>query len=130
MGRSIVTVNRWVGCDNYADSTSNYINITGVQLEVGKGASDFEFLPYDVQLQRCQRYYTKFIGTFYGGRYGTGSSVAGGTLPTTMRATPTTSYSAIRTTTGLTAYPQTTQVQYIMGHISGYVTNLTADAEL
>ena len=31
--------------------------ITGVQLEVGEGASDFEFLPYDVQLQRCQRYY-------------------------------------------------------------------------
>jgi hypothetical protein len=31
--------------------------ITGVQLEVGEGASDFEFLPYDVQLQRCQRYF-------------------------------------------------------------------------
>ena len=35
---------------NLADSTSNYINITGVQLEVGEGASDFEHLPYDVQL--------------------------------------------------------------------------------
>jgi hypothetical protein len=44
---------------NLADSTSNYLNITGVQLEVGSGASDFEFLPYDVQLARCQRYYTK-----------------------------------------------------------------------
>ena len=42
---------------NIADSTSNYINITGVQLEVGSGASDFEFLPYDVQLERCKRYY-------------------------------------------------------------------------
>jgi hypothetical protein len=31
--------------------------ITGVQLEVGEGASDFEHLPYDVQLQRCQRYF-------------------------------------------------------------------------
>ena len=40
-------------------STSNYINITGVQLEVGEGASDFEFLPYDVQLPRCQRYFYK-----------------------------------------------------------------------
>ena len=36
---------------------SDYFNITGVQLEVGEGASDFEHLPYDVQLQRCQRYY-------------------------------------------------------------------------
>ena len=48
---------RAVGQVNLADSTSNYINFTGVQLEVGTSASDFEFLPYDVNLQRCQRYY-------------------------------------------------------------------------
>ena len=58
---SVISANRWVGNVNLADSTSNYINITGVQLEVGEGASDFEFLPYDVQLQRCQRYYYKII---------------------------------------------------------------------
>jgi len=28
-----------------------------VQLEKGTTASDFEFIPFDVQLQRCQRYY-------------------------------------------------------------------------
>ena len=50
---------------NLADSTSNYINITGVQLEVGEGASDFEFLPYDVQLARCQRYYETFYLEWY-----------------------------------------------------------------
>jgi hypothetical protein len=33
--------------------------ITGVQLEAGTTASDFEFLPYDVNLMRCQRYYEK-----------------------------------------------------------------------
>ena len=33
--------------------------ITGVQLEVGDAASDFEFMPYDMELQRCQRYYWK-----------------------------------------------------------------------
>jgi len=48
---------RAVGQVNLADSTSNYINITGVQLEVGTSASDFEFLPYDVNFQRCQRYF-------------------------------------------------------------------------
>jgi len=31
--------------------------MTGVQLEAGTTASDFEFLPVDVNLQRCQRYY-------------------------------------------------------------------------
>jgi hypothetical protein len=45
-----------------ADSTSNYFNLTGVQLEVGEGASDFEFLPYDVQLSRCKRYYWQLNG--------------------------------------------------------------------
>ena len=32
------------------------INITGVQLEVGEEATPFEHVPYDVNLQRCQRY--------------------------------------------------------------------------
>jgi hypothetical protein len=48
---------RAVGQVNLADSTSNEWYITGVQLEVGTSASDFEFLPHDVNLQRCQRYY-------------------------------------------------------------------------
>ena len=40
-----------------ADSTSNYINITGVQLEVGESATEFEHRPYGTELQLCQRYY-------------------------------------------------------------------------
>jgi len=49
--------NRAVGQVNLADSTANEWYITGVQLEAGEVASDFEFLPVDVNLQRCQRYY-------------------------------------------------------------------------
>jgi len=49
--------NRAVGQVNLADSTSNNLYITGVQLEAGTSASDFEFLPVDVNLRRCQRYY-------------------------------------------------------------------------
>tara|TARA_Y100001951_G_C11270521_1_gene258447 strand:+ start:56 stop:1192 length:1137 start_codon:yes stop_codon:yes gene_type:complete len=41
---------------NLMSSTSNNWYITGLQLEVGDTASDFEFLPHDVQLQRCYRY--------------------------------------------------------------------------
>ena len=49
--------NNAVGQVNLADSTSNEWYITGVQLEAGTSASDFEFLPHDVNLRRCQRYY-------------------------------------------------------------------------
>jgi len=53
--------NRAVGIVNLADSTSNEWYLTGVQLEVGTAASDFEFLPVDVNLQRCQRYFEKML---------------------------------------------------------------------
>jgi hypothetical protein len=42
---------------NLADSTDNEWYITGVQLEAGTTASDFEFLPVDVNLNRCFRYF-------------------------------------------------------------------------
>jgi len=44
---------------NFFDSTDNNFFLTGVQLEVGDAATNFEHLPHDVQLQRCQRYYYK-----------------------------------------------------------------------
>tara|TARA_R100000808_G_C2144429_1_gene152208 strand:- start:139 stop:2523 length:2385 start_codon:yes stop_codon:yes gene_type:complete len=44
---------------NIASSTSNEVLITGMQLEVGSTATDFEFEPYDVTLQKCKRYYHK-----------------------------------------------------------------------
>ena len=52
---------------NLADSTSNEWYITGVQLEAGTTASDFEFLPVDVNLTRCQRYY--YLHTQRGGSF-------------------------------------------------------------
>ena len=56
---SKVNANRAVGQVNLADSTSNEWYVTGVQLEAGTTASEFEFLPVDVNLQRCFRYYQK-----------------------------------------------------------------------
>jgi len=52
-----VSANRAVGQVNLADSTSNELYLTGVQLEAGTSASDFEFLPVDVNLDRCYRYF-------------------------------------------------------------------------
>ena len=54
---SAVDADTAVGQVNLADSTSNEWYITGVQLEAGQTASEFEFLPTDVNEQRCERYY-------------------------------------------------------------------------
>ena len=55
------SANRAVGQVNLADSTDNEWYITGVQLEAGTTASDFEFLPIGINLMRCQRYFTKLV---------------------------------------------------------------------
>jgi len=52
-----VNVNIAVGQVNLADDTANEWYVTGVQLEAGTTASDFELLPFDVNLARCLRYY-------------------------------------------------------------------------
>ena len=59
---SVTNANRAVGQTNLAAATNNYWQVTGVQLEVGSTATDFEFLPADVELQRCYRYYYRITG--------------------------------------------------------------------
>ena len=54
---SSTNVNRVVGQVDAQDNTSNNIYFTGIQLEAGTSASDFEFLPYSVNEIRCLRYY-------------------------------------------------------------------------
>jgi hypothetical protein len=58
-----VNANIAVGQVNIADSTSNDWYITGVQLEAGEQASGFEFMPIDVSLGRCERYYQNSFNT-------------------------------------------------------------------
>ena len=45
---------------NHASSTNNNFWITGIQLEVGKNATEFEHRSYGEELALCQRYYYKF----------------------------------------------------------------------
>ena len=95
---------------NWLDSTSNNFYLTGVQLEVGDQATDFEHLPFDVQLRRCQRYYYR---TPDGGDAGTSASsgyqhlgngymhastnfIGHFVFPEVMRAAPTCSQVSVR----------------------------------
>ena len=99
---SITQANRAVGQVNLADDTANEWYITGVQLEAGTTASDFEFLPVDVNLNRCHRYCNAFMdygaGNVSGNRcYSSGYGASGGfvrmSIPR-MRTQPTLTYVA------------------------------------
>ncbi len=69
---------------NFFDSTNNRFFITGIQLEIGNNATEFEHRSYGEELALCQRYYFKQSGRVY-----TTGGTSGFMLPTTMRATPT-----------------------------------------
>jgi len=90
---TVVDANRAVGQVNIADNTANDFLITGIQLEAGTSATDFEFLPYDVSLGRCQRYYyLHAVGNAFRIATATAynSTLIDGTIsfPTTMRTAP------------------------------------------
>jgi hypothetical protein len=87
---SNTTANRAVGQVNHADSTSNNIYITGVQLEAGTTASDFEFLPNDINKNRCYRYFQKLSVVLM--NFNT-TGLLGFVFPVEMRANPSVSRS-------------------------------------
>ena len=60
---SRTNANRAVGVTNLASATSNYWQVTGVQLEVGSVATPFEFEDAGTTLAKCQRYYFRTPNT-------------------------------------------------------------------
>mgnify|MGYP003115506818 CR=1 FL=1 len=53
---SQTAANRAVGISSIYDSTDRTFFLTGVQLEVGQNATEFEHEPFDVTLKKCYRY--------------------------------------------------------------------------
>jgi len=96
---SQTNANRAVGQVNLGDTVGNNWYITGVQLEVGTSASDFEFLPYDVNFDRCMRYYFEEGGDdpkgFVAIAFGASDSPFRYEFKKPMRAAPTGSYAGI-----------------------------------
>ena len=78
---------------NILDNTSNEFFLTGVQVEVGSVATDFEHRSFAQELALCQRYYYKNVidGIVIFSDYNNSTSNFWATmfLPTTMRADPT-----------------------------------------
>ena len=99
------TVNSWrIGAGNYYATSGmaplfatsgNTWQITGVQMEVGKNATEFEHRSYGEELALCKRYYQKIGDTATNEITLGGYSVSGSTiyhsiqLPVEMRVVPT-----------------------------------------
>tara|TARA_B100000424_G_scaffold123195_1_gene93382 strand:- start:925 stop:1983 length:1059 start_codon:yes stop_codon:yes gene_type:complete len=118
---SNTNANNAVGQVNLADSTSNEWYVTGIQLEAGTAASDFEFLPVDVNLRRCQRYFEQMTADYPGlsasnkGNY-SGTSVY---FKVIKRATPTMSDVTLRNM-------QTSNTATVSASLSGWTTEAHA----
>ena len=87
---------------NDLDSTSNDFYLTGVQLEVGSVATDFEHEDIGTSLAKAQRYYVKWTTASGVGLAGTCRSTSSGIVggldfPTTMRAAPTMTWGTFNT---------------------------------
>ena len=120
---SITQANRAVGQVNLADSTDNEWYITGVQLEAGTSASDFEFLPHDVNLARCQRYFQSLNGA-------TGTLIGSGITKTSttsrvyvnfinpMRSSPTATFSTLAISDAVNYGPAVTSIDSIISGIT------------
>jgi hypothetical protein len=85
-GASYATTNQL----NFLSSTDNDLFITGVQMEFGDAKTPFEYIPHDVQEQRCQRYCMVYGNgqNFTGGYYNASAYVCEVYFPTKMRAAP------------------------------------------
>ena len=91
------TLNSWVGANNYAGST-NQVNlfdtngatfyITGIQLEIGNVATDFEHRSFGQELVLCQRYFFTNSSAYFPSPMAMQFE-----FPTTMRAAPTITHS-------------------------------------
>jgi len=96
-----VNANRAVGQVNAVNSTSNDIYLTGVQMEVGSFASDFEHRTASDDIMACQRYFQQSSGGsdafgFAGKGQGSSSGDIGVPLCTPMRGSPTLTCSSNR----------------------------------
>jgi len=93
--------NRAAGISSFLDATSRTFFLTGVQLELGPTATEYDHRTYGDELARCQRYYQKsytrtefpggdhWLGLVNGVNGVDGNQITGIQFTTNMRAAPT-----------------------------------------
>jgi hypothetical protein len=120
--------NRFVGQTNLAAATSNYWQVTGVQLEVGSVATPFEFEDAGITLAKCERYFQKFV-TRVEYNNASATTYVDWQFKTTMRATP-----SVINNGGAATADGTTENRYFANRTGGNTVAIgagsTASAEL
>ncbi len=131
-----VAANRVVGIDSFFDSTSRTVEFTGLQLEVGDTATDFEHRTFADELMRCARYYYKFptpnsSSNYFGTQYGANNGFVFMDHPCEMRANPTFSFSSANgSSQDAVSYGSKSRYAVYIDNTSPYVSGPVSDAEL
>ena len=89
MGSKRINGNRAVGCGHFLDTVGKDFYITGIQLEIGNNATEFEHRSYGEELALCQRYFyrqERTRGSARGNATGDNQCLYSTALPVTMRA--------------------------------------------
>jgi len=124
---SIVNDRKGAHCTmDFQSSTSNYVCLTGVQLEFGESATPYENWSYGEELARCQRYYYRHCNDQYEGIgsgliYYSGYGYVTCYFPVTMRTTP--SFVHTAGTSGAYTYQVLVSNQALYYHTLGTDTN-------
>jgi len=92
---SKTNANRAAGIDSFYSSTDNNFFLTGVQMEIGSQATNFEHRSFGEELALCQRYYQKWLSNTAADSVHSGGCISDTAfigdyfLRTTMRTEPT-----------------------------------------
>ncbi len=142
------TVNQWGTGQKYGtanqvnnyDSTSNSMQFTGIQLELGSVATEFDHRSYAEELALCHRYYEKvlagpsssYIGWSAGTVYGAGTYLGHFTATVPMRTTPTFSTNAYDSASKMSVVSgaQTYAISSIVATGNNQRLRINADASL
>lgn len=123
---------------NFSGTSSATFFFTGVQLEVGTSASDFEFLPYDVNYQRCIRYCNALLNygagdvnnnRVYNADYANGNGMARMSYPR-MRNQPSITYTLVNATGLSNDFSSNGLIQLHAGDNNFYIHSILLEAEL
>jgi len=109
---------------NWGASTGATWEITGVQLELGSTATDFEHRSYGEELALCQRYYQKGREIYWGyAQSGTGNRVYH-PFRTEMRAAPTATATTDASSSFAQAFVESTYTDGVVNYIRGNGSNV------